>query len=147
MNSWEFRSINGIIMLSSQTYAILHLQCWPLQRVSGKNQHSTFKNGSVCQIQLIFSRNRGTIPDFQLDFWSQKILMHPWISVRADFTNRPCRLKPRGPPANCGTHFLSSLCMKLNFIHLVRFRVDNARVFWRVSMNLNITVGQTACRQ
>jgi len=47
----------------------------------------------------------------------------------------------RGPPVNCGTHkvnclymissinigqnFVSSLFMKLSFIHLIRFRVDN----------------------
>jgi len=32
------------------------------------------------------------------------------------------------------------------FIHLIRFCVDNARVFRRISMNLNMTVGQAACR-
>ena len=32
--------------------------------------------------------------------------------------------------------------MKFSFIRLIRFRVDNARVFQRVSMNLNLTVGQ-----
>jgi len=37
--------------------------------------------------------------------------------------------------------------MKFYFIHLIRFRVDNATVFQRVSMNLNMTVGQAACRQ
>jgi len=36
--------------------------------------------------------------------------------------------------------------VKFNFIHLIRFRVDNVGVFQRVSMNLNITVGQAACR-
>jgi len=36
--------------------------------------------------------------------------------------------------------------MKLSFIHLIRFRVDNARVFERVCMNLSTTVGQAACR-
>jgi len=69
---------------------------------------------------------------------------------------------PRGAPANCGTHkvncrymvssinirqkFMSSLFMKLSFIDLIRFRVDNARVFQRVSMNLNMTVGEDTCR-
>jgi len=41
---------------------------------------------------------------------------------------------------------MSSLFMKLSFIHLIRFRVDNARVLQRVSMNLNMTVGQAACQ-
>ena len=36
--------------------------------------------------------------------------------------------------------------MKFSFIYLIRFRVDNATVFQRVSMNLNMTVGQAACR-
>jgi len=36
--------------------------------------------------------------------------------------------------------------MIFTFIHLIRFRVDNVRVFQPVSMNLNMTVGQTACR-
>jgi len=40
-----------------------------------------------------------------------------------------------------------SLFIKLRFIHLMRFRVDNARVFQRVSMNLNMTVGQAAYRK
>jgi len=42
--------------------------------------------------------------------------------------------------------FMSYLFMKFRFIHLIRFRVDNARVFQRVSINLNITIGQAACR-
>ena len=42
---------------------------------------------------------------------------------------------------------MSSLFIKLSFIHLTRFRVDNARVFQRVSMNLNMTVGQAAYRK
>jgi len=29
---------------------------------------------------------------------------------------------------------------------LIRFRVDNAAVFQRVAMNLNMIVGQAACR-
>jgi len=36
--------------------------------------------------------------------------------------------------------------MKFSFVHLIRFRVDNARVFQRVCMNLSVTVGQAACR-
>jgi len=36
--------------------------------------------------------------------------------------------------------------MKFSFIRLIRFRVDSARVFQRVSMNLNMTVAQAACR-
>jgi len=39
-----------------------------------------------------------------------------------------------------------ALFMKFNFIHLIRFRCDNARAFQRVSMNLNMTVGQATCR-
>jgi len=31
------------------------------------------------------------------------------------------------------------------FIHLIRFCVDNARVFQQVFMNLKTTVGQAAC--
>jgi len=36
--------------------------------------------------------------------------------------------------------------MKFSVIHLIRFRVDNPRVFQRVSMNLNMTICQAACR-
>jgi len=36
--------------------------------------------------------------------------------------------------------------MKFNFVHPFRFRADNARVFQQISMNLNMTVGQAACR-
>jgi len=43
-------------------------------------------------------------------------------------------------------HFMSKLVMKFSFIHLIRFRVDNTRVFQWVFMNLNMTVGQAACR-
>jgi len=40
---------------------------------------------------------------------------------------------------------MSSLFMKLSFILLIRYRVDNARVFQRVSVHLSMTVGQAAC--
>ena len=69
---------------------------------------------------------------------------------------------PRGPPANCGTHsvncryvisstiirqnFILQLFVKFSFFHVFRFRVDNARVFQRISINLNMTVGQATCR-
>jgi len=36
--------------------------------------------------------------------------------------------------------------MKFSFIHLIRFSGDNPRAFQQISMNLNITVGQAACR-
>jgi len=35
--------------------------------------------------------------------------------------------------------------MIFSFIHLIRFCVDDARVFQRVSMNVNMTIGQAAC--
>jgi len=35
---------------------------------------------------------------------------------------------------------MSSLSIKLSFIHLIRFQVDHTKVFQRVSMNLNTTV-------
>ena len=38
------------------------------------------------------------------------------------------------------------LFMKFSYIHLIRFRVDNARVLQRVCANLSMTVGQAACR-
>ena len=47
---------------------------------------------------------------------------------------------------NIRQDFISSLFMKLSFIRLIRFRVDNAMVFQGVSMNLNMTVGQDASR-
>jgi len=50
---------------------------------------------------------------------------------------------------NIRQNFMSSLFMKLSFINLIRFRVDrvdNARVFQQVFMNLNMTVGQDTCR-
>jgi len=43
---------------------------------------------------------------------------------------------------NICQNFVSSL----SFLHLIRFRVDNARVLQQVSMNLNMTVGQGAFR-
>jgi len=36
--------------------------------------------------------------------------------------------------------------MKVSFIQLIKFLVDNARVFQQVYMDINITVGQAACR-
>jgi len=36
--------------------------------------------------------------------------------------------------------------VKFSFFQLCGFRVDNARVFQRVSINLNMTVGQAAYR-
>jgi len=42
--------------------------------------------------------------------------------------------------------FGSSKPLGLDSADLIRFRVDNAGVFQRVVMNLNITVGQAACR-
>jgi len=36
--------------------------------------------------------------------------------------------------------------MKFSFIHLIRFFVDNARVFQPVCMNFSTTVGQAAFR-
>jgi len=36
--------------------------------------------------------------------------------------------------------------MRFRFIHLISFRFDNARVFQRFSMNLNMTIGQATCR-
>jgi len=36
--------------------------------------------------------------------------------------------------------------VKFSFFQLFRFRVDNARVFQQISMNLNMTAGQAACR-
>jgi len=36
--------------------------------------------------------------------------------------------------------------MKVSFIHLIRFRVDNARAFQRVCVNFSTTVGQAAYR-
>jgi len=63
---------------------------------------------------------------------------------------------PRGIPANCGTHKVNCRYMmrsisnhqhfffiKFSVFHLIRFRFK-ARVFQRVSMNLNMTIGQAA---
>jgi len=36
--------------------------------------------------------------------------------------------------------------MKFSFHHLIRFRVDYTRVFQRVFVNLNMTVGQAICQ-
>jgi len=36
--------------------------------------------------------------------------------------------------------------MKFSFHHLIRFRVDYTRVFQRVSVNLNTTVGKAKCQ-
>jgi len=85
----------------------------------------------------------------------------PWLSLpSARFTYRLYRLslgphEPRGPPTKCGTHrvngsfglnFVKNLCFNYYSRNLVSFsfRGDNARVFQRVSMNLNMTVGQAA---
>jgi len=65
---------------------------------------------------------------------------------------------PRGPPKNCGTHrvnagiwsfrlnFVKNVCLNYYSRNLVsfNFRGHHARVFQRVSMNLNMTVGQAA---
>jgi len=67
---------------------------------------------------------------------------------------------PWGLPANCGTHgancwyTISSISIPENLwfnysrnliLFSQRFLVDNARVFQRVSMNLNKAVGEAAC--
>jgi len=36
--------------------------------------------------------------------------------------------------------------MKINYILLIKFCFDDARVFQRVPMNLNVTIGHAACR-
>ena len=43
-------------------------------------------------------------------------------------------------------NFVKILCLNYSSRNLVlfNFRVDNARVFWRVAMNVNMTVGQAA---
>ena len=42
--------------------------------------------------------------------------------------------------------FMPYLFVKFSFFSPFRFRVDNARVFQRASMNVNVTVRQAACR-
>jgi len=69
---------------------------------------------------------------------------------------------PRGPPTNCGTHWVNGRYMinlKLDWtsskiyvliysrnLVVFNFRGNHARVFQRVPMNLNMTVGQGACQ-
>jgi len=93
--------------------------------------------------------------------------LHPWsyrvsLADRTGFTNRLCTLRSkaedtRGPPTNCLEHRVNcrymivsinirQKCMpfsfmKFSFIQQIRFRGNNAKVFQRGSMNLNITVG------
>jgi len=42
-------------------------------------------------------------------------------------------------------NFMPKLFVKFSFFQLFSFRVVNARVFQRISMNLNVTVDQAAC--
>jgi len=41
---------------------------------------------------------------------------------------------------------MSQFFMKSSFTNLIRFRVDNARVFQQVSMILCMTVGEVTCQ-
>jgi len=45
---------------------------------------------------------------------------------------------------NIGQQFMIYLFIKFSFIHLIKFCVNNAKVFQLVSMNINMAVGQTA---
>jgi len=47
---------------------------------------------------------------------------------------------------NIRQQFMSKLFVKFSFIYLIRFRVDNARVFQEVFMNLSMTVSRAVCR-
>jgi len=98
----------------------------------------------------------------QISFW---VVTRRLCTLWVGFTNRLCRLTPRtsrskGPSSKVwyAQSQLPLLCMissinkhsstiyVFNFIHFIRFCVDNARVFQRVLMNLNMTVGKAACR-
>ena len=76
-----------------------------------------------------------------------------------------CRLRPRasrskGAPTNRGTHrvngqyIISQIKLRLKLMSellftkfsFIQLPCDNARVFQRVSMNLNMTVGQAVCQ-
>jgi len=96
-----------------------------------------------------------TLPACHHDWPAGLILPRGYIGLRLE------PQVPRGPPANCGTFFncrymISSIAfVKILYLHYswivvifhsFRLRVDNARIFQRVSMNLNVTVGQAACR-
>ena len=85
----------------------------------------------------------------------------------AGFTCKLYRLKPRASRSKGGglqqtvvrieslaviwslrLNFAKNLCLNyyLRYLVLFYFRRDNARAFQRVSMNLNMTVGQAACQ-
>jgi len=82
----------------------------------------------------------------------------------AGFTYRLYRLKPRASRSKGGSNklvcivngriwsfrlnFVKNLCLNYYSRNLVlfNFRGDNARVFQRVTINLNMTVGQAACQ-
>jgi len=46
---------------------------------------------------------------------------------------------------NYSSNFYVLIIHEIYFFHQFRFRVDNARIFQRISMNLNMTVGQATC--
>ena len=45
---------------------------------------------------------------------------------------------------NIRQQFMPKILIKFSFFHLIRFRVDNDRIFQRDFMNLNMTVGDGA---
>jgi len=95
---------------------------------------------------------------------SQRQVGHPWPTARAGFTYRlfkPRASRSKGTSSKlwyalsqlpvydqfdkCSSKLYALIIREIFFFHLSRFRVDNARVFQGVSINLNMPVGQAAC--
>ena len=88
----------------------------------------------------------------------QRVRVDSWSDLPIGYSLGP--QDPKGPPKKCGTqesmagisscrlNFVKNVCLNYYSQNLVsfNFRGDNARVFQRVSMNLNMTVGQAACQ-
>jgi len=116
----------------------------------------------ICDVTLAFGSIRKDSSIYLEEFIFNNINVGSrfWTSFKlVGFANTLSRPKPRpqdlsGPLADCVTRrvkcrykisslnirqqFMSELFMKFSFIHLIRSRVDNARVFQQVSMNASM---------
>jgi len=139
--NFSFSGVSSVIPLSSE--GMMNSDKYVIERKVIQDMRRAFLDGGG-----IFQQNRAPCTGPDLTMGNVGLSLGPQ--------------DPWGPPTNYGTHtvnwrymirsinirqnFMSSLFMKLSFIHLMRFRVDNARFFQPVSTNLNMIVGQDICR-
>ena len=87
--------------------------------------------GSTCRLRVGFTYRR-----------------KPWDSRFKGASKKLWYAQSQWPVSSFRLNFVKNVCLDYYSRNLVlfNFRDDNARVFQRVSMNLNMTVGQAACQ-